>query len=385
MNRKKAKIMKVMTTMCVMGMMVSGVAAASQMFEDMRGHWGESSVTSLVGRGIVNGYPNGRFAPNDSVSIDAFIKMAVETSGAEVRQVKEGERWSTPYYEKAIEQGLITKQEYASEDVLTRAITRNEMSRVLIRLMENVRGEKIAQGVQASSVFKDVKGTDPYATYITKAVESGVVSGYPQGEYRGANGATRVEAAVMIHRVIEPGKRVTKEQREKAIREYNERQAQERERLRLEQEREASRGNNNRQPTANNQVTVSQPTKYELAIKEAERLRIKRVPYVYGGNSERGMDCSAFVGAVYRAAGVNLSRSTWTQRYEGVAVSFANVRPGDLIYFDTKTRYNGTISHVGMFVGNNTMIHTGSSRRGIEYRVLDSWWRGRIITVRRHF
>jgi len=80
-------------------------------------------------------------------------------------------------------------------------------------------------------------------------------------------------------------------------------------------------------------------------------------PYVYGGNSlTNGTDCSGFVKGVYAAFGINLPRTSSEQRSVGYAVSLSEIQLGDIVC------YSG---HVGIYAGNNTLIHASNEKTGI--------------------
>lgn len=80
-------------------------------------------------------------------------------------------------------------------------------------------------------------------------------------------------------------------------------------------------------------------------------------PYVYGGNSlTNGTDCSGFVKGVYAAFGISLPRTSTEQRHVGYGVSLSEIQPGDIVC------YSG---HVGIYAGNNTLIHASNERTGI--------------------
>lgn len=87
------------------------------------------------------------------------------------------------------------------------------------------------------------------------------------------------------------------------------------------------------------------------------------VPYVWGGTSPNGFDCSGFVQYVYKHMGVNLPRISADQARAGKRVGFADLRPGDLVAVDNSSRNNGA-DHIGIYIGNGMVInapHPGAS------------------------
>lgn len=80
------------------------------------------------------------------------------------------------------------------------------------------------------------------------------------------------------------------------------------------------------------------------------------VPYVWGGASPRGFDCSGLVQYAYGRVGVRLPRTTWGQRFAGRAVSLRALLPGDLLF-------SNAFTHVGIYVGSGLVVsapHTGA-------------------------
>ncbi|UWE12674.1 C40 family peptidase [Actinacidiphila bryophytorum] len=75
------------------------------------------------------------------------------------------------------------------------------------------------------------------------------------------------------------------------------------------------------------------------------------LPYVWGATGPGSYDCSGLTQAAWRAAGVSLPRTTYTQINAGTRVSRSQLRPGDLVFF-----YSG-VSHVGLYIGGGQMIH----------------------------
>ena len=81
-------------------------------------------------------------------------------------------------------------------------------------------------------------------------------------------------------------------------------------------------------------------------------------PYVFGGTSPYGFDCSGFTQYAFARAGVYIPRLADSQFYHGRRISMEQIRPGDLVFYTT---YEPGASHVGIYVGNGNFIHAGSS------------------------
>jgi cell wall-associated NlpC family hydrolase len=80
------------------------------------------------------------------------------------------------------------------------------------------------------------------------------------------------------------------------------------------------------------------------------------VPYLYGGNTRQGIDCSGFVKNVYSEIGINLPRTSGEQFIYTIPTNTPTV--GDLVFFKKKDR----ISHVGIYIGNNSIIHASINK-----------------------
>lgn len=92
------------------------------------------------------------------------------------------------------------------------------------------------------------------------------------------------------------------------------------------------------------------------------------VPYVWGGTSPLGFDCSGLVQYVFRSLGMDISRTTYTQINEGIPVSREELQPGDLVFFAR----NGDVHHVGIYVGNGTMLHAPNTGSVVQYQSIDT-------------
>lgn len=83
-------------------------------------------------------------------------------------------------------------------------------------------------------------------------------------------------------------------------------------------------------------------------------------PYLWGGKSPFGIDCSGFVQMVFKINGYKLQRDSAQQAKQGKAVSFQEMVPGDLVFFKSK---ENQITHVGIFLGDDKLIHASGKVR----------------------
>ena len=79
-------------------------------------------------------------------------------------------------------------------------------------------------------------------------------------------------------------------------------------------------------------------------------------PYVWGGTSPSGFDCSGFTQYVMKKFGINIPRVSYQQGNGGKAVGSGDLQVGDLVFWDNSSRNNGA-DHVGIFIGNGKYIH----------------------------
>lgn len=94
--------------------------------------------------------------------------------------------------------------------------------------------------------------------------------------------------------------------------------------------------------------------------------------YTSGGTDLiNGVDCSGFTYAVYRDFGYTINRTSSSQYDNGIMVDKEDLQPGDLVFFDTTGINNGSISHVGIYIGDGQFTHTSTSRAEVIISSLD--------------
>lgn len=108
--------------------------------------------------------------------------------------------------------------------------------------------------------------------------------------------------------------------------------------------------------------------------------KYKGVPYVFGGTTPKGFDCSGYVQYVFKNCKASLPRLADEQALEGVFVTQKQLRPGDLVFFTT---YTAGASHVGIYAGSGQFWSASSSKGVILSSLKDDYWKNRYYGARR--
>ncbi|WP_240136017.1 C40 family peptidase [Streptomyces sp. MUM 178J] len=143
--------------------------------------------------------------------------------------------------------------------------------------------------------------------------------------------------------------------------------AEERERMRQEEqkraqeaEQRAARSTGGDRPDLGNEVPASQRG---AAALNAAATQIGK-PYVSGAEGPNSYDCSGLTQWAYRQAGVSITRTTYTQQNDGTKIGRSQLKPGDLVFFNS-------LSHVGLYAGNNTILHAPKPGAYVRYESMD--------------
>lgn len=139
------------------------------------------------------------------------------------------------------------------------------------------------------------------------------------------------------------------------------------------------------EPAAEKPLIATRPGEKDMgSIVARTAERFVGIPYQWGGNTVvDGLDCSGFVRAVYNLCGVNIPRTSRDQFQTGNAVSLADLRDGDLVFFGASEH---SINHVGIYVGNGRFVH--APRRGEDIKITsvsEPYFSKRFVGAKRYF
>lgn len=181
-------------------------AAATKNFTDLpSSHWAYDSIQKMQEKGIVKGYPDGRFKPSDTVTYGEFIKMAVVALNGkdDITNASDATHWASGYYKAAMDKNLFNSKQI-SERQLSRDIPRADMALISANAIKAGAVDGYAELIES---LPDV-GKDTENEYqIVQAYGAGLITGYEGGTFCPDGVLTRAEASTVIYRIIDKSAR----------------------------------------------------------------------------------------------------------------------------------------------------------------------------------
>ncbi len=308
-------------------------AAAQTSFTDVAGVH-EPAITALGEAGVVAGCEEDRFCPESGLTRGQVASLLARSLDLDTSATEASPRFrdtADSVHAPAIEAiaaagitGGCTESDFCPTD----RVSRGQLATLIQRAFE-------LPAASEGRYFDDIAG-NVHAPAVESLAAAGVAAGCTPIAFCPGGQLTRAQGASFLARALDLVDRVD-------VAPYDERRAQhDRDRERRAQEAVAATG--------------------ERAVEVA--LDQVGTPYRYGGNGPAGFDCSGLTGYAWRAAGVDLPRTSSDQHRATTRIDRADLQPGDLVF------YHQPVSHVAMYIGDGRIVEAPSS--GGHVRVSDS-------------
>jgi len=175
-------------------------------FGDVNGHWAETYIDTIKPLGVINGYPDGTFRPDNAVTRIQFISITVNALNKATRATSTNEYWGTPYVEVALDLGLIAESEFGGLTIasLDSEITREEMASIVVNAFYSTGATLSQQAIEdAAKSLNDFNTVSPdYYKQAVAAVALDIITGYPDDTFGPHKNASRAQAAAVSHKLL---------------------------------------------------------------------------------------------------------------------------------------------------------------------------------------
>ena len=163
-------------------------------------HWAYSSVNKLTKQGILSGYPNGKFNPDDKMTIAEFLAVLIKVIAYNADVSTVSDHWAQGYIDYAIENNIVNMDDYSAFNP-DEYITRLEICKMIINSFESTKNAYVST---LGTTFLDISSQNYEEQRIAKILkEIGILSGYPDGTAGFDKMSTRAEISCFMNLVKE--------------------------------------------------------------------------------------------------------------------------------------------------------------------------------------
>ncbi|CAG7621199.1 hypothetical protein PAESOLCIP111_02325 [Paenibacillus solanacearum] len=227
---------------CLLTFCISNVTQAyaqeQQRFSDIKGHWAEATVNRLVEQGILDGFPDGTFRPDDPVTADQFVKMLLlsytnvypngehawkkefmQSLSAASRGILEQDYrdfnfrpsllgyWAKPFIDLANDLHFINKSQFADFKANLKREQVAEIIYYTVKETEYTEDETLS--LKSASTLGDFLSLkEREKRFVAEAYGKGIMEGYPNGYFGAGQQVTRAESLTILDRITNKSKRV---------------------------------------------------------------------------------------------------------------------------------------------------------------------------------
>lgn len=204
------KSVSLMLLLAMLFTTINATALANTQLSDISKHWAKSDVERAVQLGFINGYENGTFKPDNTITRAEFTKSLVAALKLPLSEKSsvftDDNTWAEPYIQTAIENELILVDEYSNKKFEpSKNITRQEIAVMSVRtldMQEKAEDKRIWRAL-FTKLTDLIQVDEKFRGYVKIANDLGIVRGYLDGSFGPTKTATRAEAVVMVLRTLD--------------------------------------------------------------------------------------------------------------------------------------------------------------------------------------
>lgn len=195
------KGLPVMLSLLLCALLLSGTGKATAFPDVVPGSWYEEAVTGMAEEGLLQGYPDGNFGPNDPITAAQFVTIAARCAGMDPLQGQTA-HWAAGSMAAALQAGWYDWDELPpTGESFDRPIPRQLAVKVLMKALLPAVGYDHNEESKKIVDFPDLNGR--YYEPVLSAYAAGVVTGDGEGNFRPLDGLSRAEACVLFRRTLE--------------------------------------------------------------------------------------------------------------------------------------------------------------------------------------
>lgn len=192
--------MKRIIALLAVFMIMIPVAVNAAFTDVANDHWAKTYIDELSQKGIINGYTDGTFKPNNTLTRGEFLKLIMTSSIPDLDFSKVTPKyyhWAASYVTVAENYGVIEKDQILGTNI-DKPISRIEVIKILSLCDINIRGERNLPNKNALS-FSDISElSEKESSLLAHAVSKGIINGYSDGTFKPNNSLTRAEVSKIL-------------------------------------------------------------------------------------------------------------------------------------------------------------------------------------------
>jgi hypothetical protein len=175
---------------------------AAPKLSDVAGNWAEREIIEWIGKGYINGYPDGTFRPNSFITRAEFVALVnrvfkFSVAAAFTFDDVKADGWYSMDAAIAEKAGYLSELEGDGSFILSENISRQEAAAIIFSLKSLTKDEN-----EASKFADAAKISEHYRGYIGAVTKAGCMKCYPDGNFGPENNLTRAEAVVLLNNII---------------------------------------------------------------------------------------------------------------------------------------------------------------------------------------